>query len=707
MSLMSIQSLTNSSSNKRPCSDDQPSAKRQRLGESENSENRMGQRDASLVDAIYTLSRDAICTLSRHILQSNLSDISYVEKVLAKLSSVDPRIRSLLSSVDLRIGSPRNRIQQEKARIKAKQLYHTAVSLQNHALSHHAKKALRKNLTKAQTKLEGALVIEPRNAATLAFLGVVLKNHALFLPGERARLQKLKEAQTKLQASLEIEPRNAATLASLRGVLELQAERPFGQATDPYIYIDHSKLEILIEAQAKKLIEALNEAQAKKLIEAQAEYTQAKRQRLGESGNSESGMGRRDTSLVDAICTLSRHILQSNQSDISYVKRILTKLSSVDPRIWSFLSSVDPRIGSLRNRIKARQLYHTGVSLHNHALVLDGKKARRTKFMEAQKKLKDALVIEPRNAATLAFLGVVLKNHALGLFDKGARPHPGKQDLQLEQLDAAQTKLQASLEIEPRNAATLASLGGVLELQAGLLFSQMTEHYTNRTAEYKLEKLNAAQAKYKAALVISPRKPDIVSSLRDVILEHALFLRRESYNLSGPSKLEKLKEAQTKFQAALDIAPRSSGTLFHLGYVLELQAELLSGNARLQKLKEAQTKFQVALKREPRCTDTLFHLGYVLKLQALSLSGEARSTKLNKAQTKLEDALKIFPRLANALFHLGGVLKLQSEFLSGKARLQKLKEAQAKFKAGLVIKPFDAFALTILEEIAQSIKSSD
>jgi len=73
-------------------------------------------------------------------------------------------------------------------------------------------------------------------------------------------------------------------------------------------------------------------------------------------------------------------------------------------------------------------------------------------------------------------------------------------------------------------------------------------------------------------------------------------LRIQVLLFSGPEQLTKLDEAQTKLTASLVIDPNNAFALSSLGDVLRLQAHTLSGDARLAKLNKAQEKYEAALK---------------------------------------------------------------------------------------------------------------
>jgi len=271
----------------------------------------------------------------------------------------------------------------------------------------------------------------------------------------------------------------------------------------------------------------------------------AKRQQLSESENSENRMSilssiameQRDTLLVEAICNLSRHILQSKQSDISYVEKVLAEVSSVDPRIG--------RLHKRAQQEKAKQLNHTGVMLKNQALSLSGY-ARQQKLKEAQANLVASLVIEPRSADALFILGVVLGLQASSLSGKA----------QHQKLKEAQKKLVASLKINPRNADVLFILGVVLSLQARSL-SGKAQH----------QKLKEAQKKLVASLNVRPiaESAFILFSLGDV-------LKLQACSLSGKAQQRKLREAQKKLVASLVIEPNNASALRSLGEVLKTKA---------------------------------------------------------------------------------------------------------------------------------------
>lgn len=91
----------------------------------------------------------------------------------------------------------------------------------------------------------------------------------------------------------------------------------------------------------------------------------------------------------------------------------------------------------------------------------------------------------------------------------------------------------------------------------------------------------------------------------------------QAQGLSGPTRLEKLDEAEAKLEASLKIVPNNASALRSLGRVLRLQAHLLSGPTHSTKLNEAQNKFKAALEIEQTTLRTSLKLVLLLRQTTL------------------------------------------------------------------------------------------
>ena len=185
----------------------------------------------------------------------------------------------------------------------------------------------------------------------------------------------------------------------------------------------------------------------------------------------------------------------------------------------------------------------------------------------------------------------------------------------------------------------------------------------------KIDKLREAGTKYQEALAIKPDYHEALSNWGNALSE-------EAETLSGKEKIDKLREAGTKYQEALAIKLDLHEALTNWGNALGKEAETLSGQEKRDKLREASKKYQAALAIKPDYHDALYNWGTALGKEAKTLSGQEKQDKLREAGTKYQAALAIKPDLHEALANWGTALIWEAETLSGQEKRDKLREAE-------------------------------
>jgi tetratricopeptide (TPR) repeat protein len=147
------------------------------------------------------------------------------------------------------------------------------------------------------------------------------------------------------------------------------------------------------------------------------------------------------------------------------------------------------------------------------------------------------------------------------------------------------------------------------------------------------------------------------------------------------------------FAAADAIQPNDSATLFGWGVALSIQADAALGDARASLLREAISKYEAALKIKPDQHEALNNLGIALGKQADAAEGDVQSRLRSEAISKYEAALKIKPDKHEALNNWGTALDQQADAAEGETRARLRGEAISKYEAALNIKPdeYDAW----------------
>jgi hypothetical protein len=214
---MSIHNLTIEGSHKRPHAplEEGLTSKRQRLDDSHPSGLEKLTSTATMEDQKKTLV-NTICNLGTRLLENNpnVASAKFVEAELAKISSTDPRVNTLRMGI-LEIKKPNACEAPVPNGLSSAQppqispienssgLPSSGKTLASEEKSLSGPAQLAK-LNEPQTKLEAALVIEPKNAFALFYLGDVLTSQAQLLSGP-ARSTKLKKAQDTYEASLKLD----------------------------------------------------------------------------------------------------------------------------------------------------------------------------------------------------------------------------------------------------------------------------------------------------------------------------------------------------------------------------------------------------------------------------------------------------------------------------------------------------------------------
>jgi len=169
--------------------------------------------------------------------------------------------------------------------------------------------------------------------------------------------------------------------------------------------------------------------------------------------------------------------------------------------------------------------------------------------LDSARKISD---LEETSATSVA----ALKLQALS-FCTQARDLSGPR--KLEKLNEAQAKLEAAIVLDPKHASALRFLGSVFLWQAELL-----------SGPDQLTKFDEAQKKLEAAFAIDPNHfSSNFHSLVDRFIRQVATLFIQLKDLPDSSKLEKLNEAQAKIKAAIAIEPNNEDALFLLSVVLK------------------------------------------------------------------------------------------------------------------------------------------
>ncbi len=157
----------------------------------------------------------------------------------------------------------------------------------------------------------------------------------------------------------------------------------------------------------------------------------------------------------------------------------------------------------------------------------------------------------------------------------------------------------------------------------------------------------------------------------------------EAKKLFGPKALEKLKEAQSHYEKALQIRPDAAQAYFKLGQSLVEQTKIQSDENTTDLLEQGAQQFKQAIELNPDFFEASYELGIVLTELAGTKTDPESDQLYESAAKQFQEGLRVQPNHPEAAYGAGHVLLSQGRRKRGAEAVQRYTQAVEMFKIAL------------------------